>query len=290
MRKRQLDPVFFEDPKYSDCSYLARWLLLGLICVADREGRLRADPLLLTSLIVPDENHKKVERALEELEECKFVQKYVSGKREYYQLLSPWDGQNPHPNERKSVLPEFRAESMSLECNYNAITSQCNSNVSVDLDLDLNKKKNGQPKKSKRKKPPTPPEIPDSLNTPEFTKVWGEWLAYRRDDLKKPASATAQKQQLKDLSEWGVPKAVAAIRHSMKNDWQGIFPKPDGDAPGGRSRLNGRPDNAPHPRGVSKSWATREEAEAALRREEALRKKILEAAKREEENQQRRKS
>lgn len=67
------------------------------------------------------------------------------------------------------------------------------------------------------KEPPLPPE----LNTPEFSEVWAEWQQHRRE-IKKPLTPTSVTQQFRQLAAWGVPRAVAAIRHTIAKGWQGI--------------------------------------------------------------------
>jgi hypothetical protein len=66
--------------------------------------------------------------------------------------------------------------------------------------------------------------IPLLLSTHEFAAAWGDWLQHRREKRcpVKPGSVS-EKQQLKKLEEWGVERAIAAIRYSIGNDWQGLF-------------------------------------------------------------------
>jgi hypothetical protein len=65
-------------------------------------------------------------------------------------------------------------------------------------------------------------EIPVSLSTDEFKASWAEWLEYRRLK-KKRVSPPAAKKQLATLAAMGTARAIAAINHSIANDWQGIF-------------------------------------------------------------------
>lgn len=65
-------------------------------------------------------------------------------------------------------------------------------------------------------------DLPAGLDTPEFRTAWGEWLEFRKA-IKKPASEVAIKKTLAQLAEWGPARAVAAICHSVRNDWKGIF-------------------------------------------------------------------
>ena len=68
------------------------------------------------------------------------------------------------------------------------------------------------------------PEVPLLLNTVEFRSAWGDWLKHRREK-KKPVQpgSLAEREQLKKLEDFGPARAIAAIRHSISNDYQGIF-------------------------------------------------------------------
>lgn len=67
-------------------------------------------------------------------------------------------------------------------------------------------------------------EIPPELNTPEFVDAWSRWVAFRKS-RRKPVTAIAAKEQFADLSKFGPTVAVQAIRQSIKNDYQGLFPE-----------------------------------------------------------------
>lgn len=65
-------------------------------------------------------------------------------------------------------------------------------------------------------------QIPESLNTEAFKAAWSEWQQHRRE-ARKPLTPTAERQQLGKLEAWGADRAVAAIRQSLANGWQGLF-------------------------------------------------------------------
>lgn len=69
--------------------------------------------------------------------------------------------------------------------------------------------------------------LPPSLNTPDFEAAWQRWQQHRREIGKKLTPTTAE-LQLQKLSAIGAQRAVAAINHSIRNGWQGLFePKPE---------------------------------------------------------------
>lgn len=63
--------------------------------------------------------------------------------------------------------------------------------------------------------------IPENLNTPDFQAVWIKWATHRRE-IKKPLTPTSTKQQLAELSGWGLSRALAAINYTLAKGWQGI--------------------------------------------------------------------
>jgi hypothetical protein len=72
-------------------------------------------------------------------------------------------------------------------------------------------------------------ELPFQSN--QFREVWSEWIQHRKE-IKKPLTATSVKMQLKEFSEIGEQRAIAAIHHSIKKGWRGIFePSSNGTRP-----------------------------------------------------------
>ena len=71
--------------------------------------------------------------------------------------------------------------------------------------------------------------IPERLRVPAFLDAWRDWIAARREK-RRPLTKRAVDEQLKQLAEVGSDAAVKAIRKSIANDWQGLFPKQAGPA------------------------------------------------------------
>lgn len=86
-------------------------------------------------------------------------------------------------------------------------------------------------------------EIPENLNNEQFLVAWGDYVTHRQE-IKKPLTPVAAKRQLKQLEEWGIVRAVAAINHSVAKGWLSIYePK---EYQNGRSGHNpARPIPAP---------------------------------------------
>ena len=89
---------------------------------------------------------------------------------------------------------------------------------------------NGKTERTAVKREPFDPAlapIPVELATPEFRDVWRDWISARRE-RGKPLTKRAVDEQLKQFAAVGPDAAVKAIRKSIANDWQGVFPEPAG--------------------------------------------------------------
>jgi len=76
-----------------------------------------------------------------------------------------------------------------------------------------------------------------SLDTPMAKAALREWVLYKheRKEAYKPQGIKAL---LSKLAQWGPQRTEAAIRHSMANNWAGIF-EPSGTGAGGRVEPKG---------------------------------------------------
>lgn len=93
-----------------------------------------------------------------------------------------------------------------------------------------------KPARARAPKDQPPIQFPAGLEDMEFRLAWIEWGKHRAE-LKKPLTRTAIEQQLKKLADMGSARAIAAIRHSIANGWQGIFEPTNG-------AVNGKPGAA----------------------------------------------
>lgn len=72
-------------------------------------------------------------------------------------------------------------------------------------------------------KPQAP--IPDTLADLPFQFAWQEFRDYRAYEKRKPMSKEAEGRMLAKLEPFGAAVAIAALRESMVNEWQGVFPE-----------------------------------------------------------------
>lgn len=94
--------------------------------------------------------------------------------------------------------------------------------------------------------PPKPPrfdprkiDLPEPINTPEVLAAWVEWCDYR-SKKRKPVTQDSIDRLMPDLIRYGPEGTVETIRHSIKQDYQGIF-----EPPSKKGQTHGRGSHAP---------------------------------------------
>lgn len=91
------------------------------------------------------------------------------------------------------------------------------------------RKGSGETKRS----PPPEPEIPPELDTPTGREAVRLWLEYKRERGQSYKSRTGLRELIGKLAAWGPERALAAVRHSMAENYAGCFePKENGNGKG----------------------------------------------------------
>lgn len=91
-----------------------------------------------------------------------------------------------------------------------------------------------------------------NLDVPGFCFAMDEYMAHRAERGADPYTGPGLRQRVRELSEWGVPRSLAAIRYTMGRNWIGIREEDQGSLFGN----NGRPrpverNNVPAPYDLS---------------------------------------
>lgn len=69
---------------------------------------------------------------------------------------------------------------------------------------------------------PYPADFPPSMRTDAALSAWNDWEKSRKE-RGKPITSTARRLQLADCAAWGTDRAIAAMKHSTKGNYQGLF-------------------------------------------------------------------
>ena len=112
MRARNIKPDFFRDAELSELSIEARYLFIGLWCLADREGKLKNKPKQIRFEVFPETKTKDdIGTLLNSLVEHGLIIRYEIEKNEYIKVVNFLKHQSPHTTEKKSEIPEPNVDS-----------------------------------------------------------------------------------------------------------------------------------------------------------------------------------
>ena len=92
-RKRMIDPNIWNSEDFSKLSSFAKLVFIGLFSQADDEGRGRANPTYLKSILFPYEEAIRaadIKKTLSEIASTMSVTFYTHDEKEYY-VLESWD-------------------------------------------------------------------------------------------------------------------------------------------------------------------------------------------------------
>ncbi len=106
-RKRMLSPDIWESESFSSLSDLARLVFIGLISLSDDEGRGKANPSYIKSMLFPYDEGRRVadiKSALLEIARCMSVQFYSINGNDYYALTN-WEKWQTINRPTKSKIP-----------------------------------------------------------------------------------------------------------------------------------------------------------------------------------------
>lgn len=104
MRARQLKPGFFKNDLLAELPPLTRILFEGLWCLGDRAGRLEYRPKRIKAEVLPFDECD-IDAMMTALRDKQFIIMYSVGGMEYVQVEGFERHQNPHKQERESVIP-----------------------------------------------------------------------------------------------------------------------------------------------------------------------------------------
>lgn len=196
-RIRSIKPEFFSDEDVGHLPPAVRLLFIAMWTEADKAGRLKDKPKTLKARCLPFDK-VDIEEAIQQLADANFIVRYTVEGTGYIQIRTWEEHQRPHHTERASTIPE-----------------RVNGEITVKQPLlnGVNDSVN----------PPFPSCIlPSSLEgSCEFKDAWESWIKHRKQ-IKKPLTGEQIKKQLATFAEWGVPRSVTAIEHTIRQGWQGL--------------------------------------------------------------------
>ena len=137
-RSRNIKPGFFRNADLVELPVEARLLFVGLWTLADREGRLEDRPKQIKMEIFPADCFD-CDALLTSLASTGMIERYEVGGKRYLHVVNFTKHQNPHRDERNSVIPppggfsepvhegnqiEHHASTVQTPCEHHASTVQ----------------------------------------------------------------------------------------------------------------------------------------------------------------------
>ena len=262
MRSRNIKAGFYKSDQLLECSLPARYMFPGLWMMADREGRLEYRPKKIKVEIYPDDDFD-IEALLAELSTNGLIVIYEVDEKKYIWIPKFLEHQNPHKNEKPSVLPspdlgekitvsnhcdtdnslqginKFAPRSERVEPRHNSIGLNPESGILNPDKEKVNQKESDESYPQAVTKavddPPPEPKQTRPKKTREPLPDPPEWIA--RDDWdafiqsrirqKKPLSPEAARRLIAKLdklkNEGHDPSEL--LNEAVINSWQSVWPK-----------------------------------------------------------------
>jgi hypothetical protein len=196
---------------------------LRLCLRADDFGRYHANHALLKSNLFPlreDVRATDIPRLIAACEKAGVIRCYEHDGKRY--VVVPRFGQRTRADSSKFPDPPADDGGHSLTNVGEPPSNDSNPPPKAESEADTNSKA-----KAEAIAPAAPVGqvtiLPPVLCSDQFAEAWREWLQHRREKKEpvKPGSQT-ERQQLRVLSEWGVARAITAIRFTIFKGWTGI--------------------------------------------------------------------
>lgn len=234
-RIRTIKPEFFSHEELSAKSAYARLLAIGLLTLADCEGRLRWVPMQVHSQVFPWEAEVKIEVLLGELIDCNYVVHYeVDGKRyveicnfKKHQRLS---GKEASFNSRLPSPPvkPIKTQSKTGEAEVNRLDA---SQGSSENPLGTEEQRNRGTEEDRER----------GVTSEDFEKVWVRWKLHSLDKG-KAVHGISEETQLMQLCQAYPDESdrIKAIEYSIGKNWASINLSGDHKRPLPDTRANGR--------------------------------------------------
>ena len=113
-RARNIKPGFFANEELVELPFSTRLLFIGLWTVADRAGRMDDKPKRIKMALFPADDID-IDAGLDELQSSGFLIRYEVDGIKYIQVLMFSKHQNPHKDEKASVIPPYGHDASTVQ-------------------------------------------------------------------------------------------------------------------------------------------------------------------------------
>ena len=209
MRIRPIKPEFWAHPVMCKQTDSTKLLAIGLLNVADDDGYFFADARMIRNLIRPlDDDSRITTVSIRELSEIGYIELRnhdTHGQIGYIPSFLIHQVINKPKASKIKALFEYGSDTVSIRDEYR-----------------LERKGTGNKGTVKGKEHEVAEVLVLPFDSSGFKLFWANWKQHLKEK-KKPLKPTSEKMQLAKLQAMGEERAIAALKHSMANNWQGIF-------------------------------------------------------------------
>jgi len=245
-RRRMIHDNFFQSEGVADWSIRQRLLAIGLIALADDQGRLKGNPFWVKANVFPydDIPTSDIDVDLAEIESRNdTIIRYEVDGRDYIQLTHWWEYQNLQWAKPSSCpAPDGwidRVRQMVYKPKRWVMTENWPETDDILTINEVKRQGVESPNLLGNRLPSEPDapsgitntntntntnilkQVPIHLATPEFLSEWGEWQQYHID-RGNPLTRGVIKLQMAEFNKWGAEKAVRVMEYSRTMNYTGL--------------------------------------------------------------------
>ena len=221
-------------------------------------------------------------KKLAEVGAISITNRYEEGKKisNLYTLNLAWGGDLSSDVRTKETDLSSHVRTKEKTPEKQAPSSDLSSNLSSNLSSDVRtittrENQKPEPKTKGDVQDSNSVEFPNELDTPEFRKTWETYEAYRTANKFKRLKPVSVQTKLDEMAGWGHEAAVASIRETIGNGWQGIFaPKSSPSKPSAEGAPKAQEGSAK----PLSTWEITKKIEAIEARQKELLKRRAEVA------------
>lgn len=213
MRSRNIKPDFFRDAELAEVTIEARYLFIGLWCLADREGKLKDKPKQIRFEVFPEtKTNDDIETLLDMLCKHDLIIRYTVLNCQYIKVVNFLKHQSPHHTEMQSKIPNPPCVTVS-----HREPPEISSDIPLIPDSlipdSLIPEKNTPPtsKKSPKK---SKISMPDDFGISDNVKTWAQAEGFNNLDAHLINFRDYALSNGKLYADWD-----AAFRRAIRDDW-----------------------------------------------------------------------
>jgi hypothetical protein len=215
MRIRTIKPEFWQNETIATLPEFTRLLAIALLNYADDHGYFMANHKLIAGNLFPfEDDSKKIPRSIQELSRVDYLELGIDSKGRQVARVVNFDKHQRVDKPKASII---KADFIVQDA------SKTHPRIVQDASQEEGKGKEGNREQGNGREHEGTDALP--FDSSDFKFFWSNWEQHL-SEKKKPLKPTTRKMQLAKLGEMGEVRAIAALKHSMTNGWQGIF-EPD---------------------------------------------------------------